>query len=176
MSLPALEIDVDRSADFCQPVFVEATSQTFRINNLRMFADQTRLSFSWSVMGAQPDATDTSTLTISTLPGAGTSVTVSATVTSRQGLQAAGSFSFRTIAKPTGLKALQQELRCRLSRFRNESLFIRPWAPIERAPELQQQLTSLEKQVHEVTRAAAEVTELTRSMKKLIKLNHDQRH
>ena len=64
-AMPALEIDVDRSADPCHPSFVAGTSLTFGVSNLSIFGDQSGLSFSWSVTGATPDATDGRTLTLS---------------------------------------------------------------------------------------------------------------
>ena len=44
-AMPALEIDVDRSADPCQPLFVADTSVTFGVSNLSIFGDQSGLSF-----------------------------------------------------------------------------------------------------------------------------------
>ena len=163
LGLPALEIDVDRSADPCQPLFVEGTSQSFRINNLSVFADQAGLSFSWSVTGAKPDATHTPSLKISTLPAAGSKVKVGVTVTNAQGLQATGALSFQTVG--LDFKVLAKELRCRLSRFRNLNLSIPEWTSIEDADALQERLKVLEKQVRSVSREAASVTTVIRSMK-----------
>lgn len=163
LGLPALIIDIDRSADPCQPLFVEGTSQIFRINNLSVFADQTGLSFSWSVTGATPDATNTSSLRISTLPAAGSKVKVGVTVTNAQGLQATGALSFQAVG--LDIKVLSKELRCRLSRFRNLNLSILEWTSIEDADALQERLKVLEKQVRSVSREAASVTTVIRSMK-----------
>jgi hypothetical protein len=163
--LPPLEIDVDQSGDPCHALFVEGTSETFAITNLNVFADQTGFKFLWSVMGAVPDATNASEVTISTLPAAGTTVKLGVTVTNGQGLQAAGTFSFQTVAVQTGVQALSQELRCRLSNFRNGNLRLPPWVPIEEGGVLKEQLAALEKQVQEVSRAATRLTTFIRSMK-----------
>jgi hypothetical protein len=65
------------------------------------------------------------------------------------------------VAAPTGLRALDEELRCRLNRFRNGILSIPPWAPIE---ERRERLVSLEKELHAVSHAAAQLTALIRTM------------
>jgi hypothetical protein len=90
MSLPSLDIDIDRSADWCQPHLIEGTLQTFDVSDLGAFANQTGLSYSWSVTGAAPGATDTPTLTIPVLPAAGTSVQIGVTVTNSLNLRASG--------------------------------------------------------------------------------------
>ncbi len=169
MGLPPLEIDVDRSADPCQVVFVEGTSQTFVIANLNVFVDQATLSFSWSVSssvgGVTAGPTNQPNLTISILPGTGATVTVQVTVTNAEGLQAAGTLTFQTVATPTGLQVLSQELWCRLGSFRNGSLSIPPWVPIElEAGPLQERLVSLEEQIQETSRLANQVTAVIRSM------------
>jgi hypothetical protein len=173
MGLPPLEIDVDRSVDPCQALFVEGTSQTFVVTNLNVFADQTSLSFSWSVSSSVPGvsagATNESSFTITIPPATGATVTIQVTVSNGQGLQAAGTSSFQTVAVPAGLQALNQELRCRLSSFRNGSLSIPPWVPIEQAGSLQERLVSLEKQIQELSRAANQVTAVIRSMMVLSK-------
>jgi hypothetical protein len=74
VGLPHLEIVVDRSADPCRPVFVEGAEQIFTVTNLFVFADQTGLT------------------------SAGTEVTVRVTVTNAQGLHAAGTLTFETVA------------------------------------------------------------------------------
>jgi hypothetical protein len=160
VGLPALVIDVDRSADPCHPLFLEGDTQVFRINNLHVFADQTDLVFSWTVDGAMPDATDGETLTVETLPAAGTEVTVRVTVENEPGLHAAGEFTFDTRA--VSPEVLDEELRCRLGRFRNQSLSIQPWEPVE-VENRRELLETLQLQVHQVSVLAAEVTKSIRT-------------
>jgi hypothetical protein len=159
--LPHLEIDVDRSADPCRPLFVEGVDQILEVTNLFVFADQTGLSFSWSVNGATADALNTSSLRISTLPSAGTKVTVQVTVTNAQGLHAAGTLTFETVA--LDLKLIDKELRCRLNRLINLNLSIPEWAPIE-GDGRQRRLKVLGEQVRSVSNGAARVTSMIRSM------------
>lgn len=169
LRLPPLEIAVDISADACQPIFVENTSLTFAIKNLGVFANQTGLVFSWSVTGATASAIDLADLTISSLPAAGTNVTVAVTVRNAQGLQATGSLAFQTIQAPTGLGALQNELRCRLAGLRNGTLSIPPWIPIEKSASPPEQLALFEKQLHQLTREAARAATLVQSVRNLEK-------
>jgi hypothetical protein len=166
LSVPTLracltsKIDVDRSADPCRPLFVEGAEQIFEVTNLSVFADQTGLSFAWSVSGAA-DALDTSSLRISTLPSAGTTVTLQVTVTNAQGLHAAGKLAFETVA--LDLKLIDKELRCRLNRLINLNLSIPEWAPVE-GDGRQRRLKVLGEQVRSVSNGAARVTSMIRSM------------
>jgi hypothetical protein len=163
---PPLSIDIDRSADPCATPFVEGLAQTFLVSNLpSVFSDPGGYAFSWSVTGATPGATDGPELTIDQLPPAGTAVTVEVTVTNSQGLQAAGSLSFHTVPVPTGLKELDNELRCRLSRFRNGTVSIPPWVPIEQPALARERLAALEKELSAAMEAAAQVKALVQTMK-----------
>jgi hypothetical protein len=161
MGLPELEIDVDRSADPCQPLFVEDTEHIFEVANLFVFADQTGLSFSWSVSGAMADALNTSSLRIPALPKAPAKVTVSVTVTNGQGLQAAGTLTFQTVA--LDWKLIDKELRCRLGRLKNLHLSIPEWTPIE-GDGRQKRLKVLGEEVRSVSSEAARVARVIRSM------------
>src|SRR5262249_4501875 len=107
-ALPPLDIDVDRSADPCHPPFVAGTSLTFGVTNPSVFGDQSGLSFSWSVTGATPDATNGPTVTLSQLPDPGNTVEIDVTVTSPASLRAKGTLSFKTIARD--LSVIQGEL------------------------------------------------------------------
>jgi hypothetical protein len=159
--LPHLEIDVDRSADPCRPLFVEGADQVFEVTNLSVFADHAGLAFAWSVSGAVPDALNTSSLRIATLPSAGTKVTIQVTVTNAQGLQAAGTLAFETVA--LDLELIDKELRCRLNRLVNLNLSIPEWDPIE-GNGRQKRLKLLGEQVRSVSSGAARVTSMIRSM------------
>ena len=163
MGLPSLEIDVDRSADVCQRLFVEKSSQTFHVTNLDVFADQTGLAFFWSVTGALPDATNTPSLTISDLPPAGTTVTVSVTVKNAQNLQAAGTLSFETAAADD-FAGFEAELHCRIAHIVNGALLLPPWVPIEKGGVLKEQLTQIQKQLGQITRGATRINMLVRQM------------
>lgn len=165
LHLPPLEISVDTTADACQPIFVENTCLRFVIKNLGVFASQTGLVFSWSVTGATANATNLADLTISSLPAAGTKVAVVVAVRNPQGLQATGSLTFQTTQAPTGLDALENELRCRLSGLRNGTLSIPPWIPIEKSAGLPEQIALFEKQLQQLTRVAARVATLIQSIK-----------
>jgi hypothetical protein len=165
LRLPPLEITVDSSADRCEPSLVESTSQTFAIKSLGVLANQIGLAYSWSVTGATGGAGNAATFTVSNLPVAGTIVTVTVTVRNAQNLQASGTFAFQTVGARTGLDALQEELRCRLDGFRNGSLSIPPWIPIEKAETLHEQLALVEKQLHQVTDAATRLNAIIKSIK-----------
>jgi hypothetical protein len=156
--LPELTITADRSADPCRPLFVENSEDVFEVRNLYVFADQTGLSFSWSVTGAVSGATNKRTLTIPSLPAAGTGVKISVTVTNAQGLSAKGFLSFETVA--LDLKVLDRELRCRLSRFRNYILFVPEWKLIEEVEVWDEQLIAIETEML----AAAEAMESVKSV------------
>jgi hypothetical protein len=160
--LPALEIDVDRSADPCAPLFIEDTSQTFGITNLFVFADQTGFSFSWSVTGAVSGATNTASLTIASLPAAGTNVTVDVTVTNAQGITAKGTLSFETVALT--LKLLDKELRCRLSQFRNLTVSIPQWTEVEQVDVRKDQLKVLQEEVLSASEAVESVKTVIQRM------------
>jgi hypothetical protein len=160
--LPALEIDVDRSSDPCQPLFIAGASQTFRINNLFVFADQTGLSYVWSVTGAVPDATNQAGMTIAKLPATGTKVTVKVTVTNAQGLKAKGAFSFKTLT--LDWKMLDRELRCRLSRFRNVAIAIPEWTSIDNPGTREKQLKALKEEVLAASKAVASVKSVIQRM------------
>lgn len=164
MGMPPLEIDVDRSTDVCQRFLVENVSQTFRVMNLDVFADQSGLVFSWSVTGAAPDATNTPSLTISALPAAGTTVTISVAVTNAQNLQAAGTLSFQTAV--SGFPAMAAELRCRISQIVNSALSLPSWAQVEEGGIPKEQLIGLEKQLSQVAHGTARVTTLSKQMRK----------
>jgi hypothetical protein len=162
-----LEIDVDQSVDPCAVALVAGTAQSFVVSNINVFPNQSGLKFAWSVNGATPMATNTPSLTIAVLPAPGTTVTISVTVTNAQGLSATGAYTFQTIAQPTGFQALEVELRCRLNRFRNGSLSIPPWVPIERAGEVQERLVALERQVQAASKSVAAMNRLINQMQEI---------
>jgi hypothetical protein len=163
-ALPPLEIDVDRTADPCQPMFVVGSTQTFGVTNLSVFGDQAGLTFAWSVTGATPNATNGPTVTLSSLPApAGSTVKIDVTVTSPQGLTAKGAFSFTTV--DLDFKVLQGELVCRMSKLRAINLSIPPWVPIERGGLVREQLGTLDRQLTSVSRAARGVTQVMEQMK-----------
>jgi len=162
-ALPALQIDVDRSADLCQPLFVDGSSQTFGVTNLSVFGAQAGLVFAWSVTGATPDATNGQTVTLSKLPAAGNTVEIDVTVTSPQGLQAKGSLSFKTVA--LDFKVLQGELVCRMSKLRTINLSIAPWIPIEKGGLVREQLGLLDRQLTSVSRATRSMTQVMEQMR-----------
>jgi hypothetical protein len=167
ITLEPLDIDVDRSVSPCAAAFVAGNAQTFVITNLNVFPDQSGLTFNWSVTGATPDAVDTSSLTIAALPSQGTTVTINVKVTDAQGLSAAGTYTFQTIAQPTGFQALESELRCQIGRFRNGSLSIPPWVPIERAGEAQERLVALERQVQAAAKSVTAMSHLIKQMQEV---------
>jgi hypothetical protein len=173
IALGPLEIDVDRSADPCAVALVAGNAQTFVVTNLNVFPDQSGLNFAWSVTGAMPVATNTPSLTIAVLPALGTTVTMSVTVTNAQGLSAAGTYTFQTIAQPTGFQALDAELRCRLNRFRNGSLSLPPWVPIERGGGVQERLVALERQLQAVSKSMTAMSVLIRQMQEMSR-QHEQ--
>ncbi|SDF63289.1 hypothetical protein [Terriglobus roseus] len=162
-----LDIEVDPSGSLCSPMLIANTGQTFVITNLNVFPDQRGLKFAWSVTGATPAATNTETLTIAALPPVGTSVTIKVTVTNPQGLSAAGTYKFQTVSQPTGIKAIENELRCRLSNFRNGNLSIPPWIPIERGGEIQERLEGLERQVQAASKSIVVISRLIKQMQTL---------
>ncbi|MGZ6692875.1 MAG: hypothetical protein ACXVHQ_36390 [Solirubrobacteraceae bacterium] len=160
--LPGLNIAVDRSDDPCKPLFVEGAEEIFVVTNLFVFPDQNGLSFSWSVSGATPDAPKAPSLRISTLPTAGTTVTISVAVTNAQGLHATGTLTFHTVA--SGFKVIDQELRCRLNRFKNLNLSIPEWTSTERGDIRQKRLEVLDEQLQSVARAAESLKKVVQSM------------
>lgn len=159
--LPHLEVDVDRSADPCRPLFVEGADQIFEVSNLFVFADQTGLSFSWSVNGATADALNTSSLRISALPSAAAKVAVRVIVTNAQGLHAAGTLTFETVA--VDLKLIDKELRYLLNRLINPNLSIPEWTPVD-GDARQKRLKVLGEQVRSVSNGAARVESMIRGM------------
>jgi len=159
--LPALDIEVER-ADPCELFFIEGTPQTFKITNIFVFADQHGISYSWSVTGAMPGATDTPSLTIPALPAAGQGVTVDVIVTNAQGLKAEGTLSFKTIA--LDLKVLDSELRCRLSRFRNFTVSIPEWTSVENVDVREEQLKVLQEELVSVSEAVESVQTVIQRM------------
>ena len=162
-AMPALVIDVDRSADPCQPLFVAGTSLTFGVSNLSVFGDQSGLSFSWSVTGTSPDATNGRTLTLSKLPHPGSTVKIDVTVANPASLRAKGSFSFKTVA--LDFSVLQGELLCRITKLRNVNLSIPPWVPIEKGGPIPEQLGVLDHYLTSVSRAARSVAQVVENMR-----------
>ncbi|SDE77716.1 hypothetical protein [Terriglobus roseus] len=161
-----LDIEPDPSADPCMIALVANTEQTFVVTNLDEFPDQNGLKFVWSVMGATPVATNTPTLTITALPAAGTSVTINVTVTNTQGLSATGTYTFQTVSQRFNIKQLEAELACRLSKFRNGSLSIPPWVPIERAAGIQERLGELELQLQAASKSITSINQLVKQIQK----------
>ena len=82
-------------------------------------------------------------------------------MTNAQGLHAAGTLTFETVA--LDLKLIDKELRCRLNRLINLNLSIPEWAPIE-GDGRQRRLKVLGEQVRSVSNGAARVTSMIRSM------------
>jgi hypothetical protein len=163
-AMPPLEIEVDRSADPCHPLFVAGTSLTFGVSNLSIFADESGLSFLWSVTGATPEATNGRTLTISSLPPEGSTVEIDVTVTNPEFLRAKGSLSFKTVA--LDFPVLQAELVCRISKLRNINLSIPPWVPIEGGGSIREQLGVLDSYLGSVSRARQSVVQVMEKMRK----------
>lgn len=173
--LPSLEIEAEKPADPCASAFVEGTAQTFVITNLNIFPNLTGLTFAWSVAGAAAASSSARDLTIASLPPAGTPVTVHVTVTSPGGLKSTGSFSFTTVSAQKTFRDVERELRCRLNRFRNGSLSIPPWTPVEHAGALKERLAALDKQMHAVTAAVTQINALLRQMKDLSREHEAER-
>jgi hypothetical protein len=131
LPLPPLIIKPLDPGDPCSKSSVAGTSQTFYVANPNVIHDPTGLTYKWTVTGAAAPQTNQSTLTIPSLPAAGTDVTVSVEIKNTYGIHAIGSLEFGTTSASETLDDLVRELECRVSRYKLINKYIPPWVPIE---------------------------------------------
>jgi hypothetical protein len=155
ISLPPLEIDVDRSDDPCRTPLVSGTSAAFVVRNLQVIGDPSGAVYKWTVTGATPDAVDSERLVIPQLPAEGSEVSLALVVTNRDDLKAAGNLTFQVRGVP-GLEDLNAELRCRVNRLVNAAT-ITLYRPGKGPVELEKQITVLEDLMREASQVAKEI-------------------
>ena len=144
--LPPLIIKPSLAGDPCSKNFIAASSQSFYVSNPDVIHDKTGLTYKWTVTGASASVTDQPTLTIPSLPPAGTTVDISVEIKNASKIHAKGDFSFITTSEQFTLSDMIREVQCRLSRYKEINKFIPPWVPIETGDPavINEQLASLE--------------------------------
>jgi hypothetical protein len=144
--LPPLIIKPSLAGDPCSKKFIAASSQSFYVSNPDVIHDKTGLTYKWTVTGASASVTDQPTLTIPSLPPAGTTVDISVEIKNASKIHAQGDFSFITTSEQFTLSDMIREVQCRLSRYKEINKFIPPWVPIETGDPavINEQLASLE--------------------------------
>lgn len=159
LPVAALQIVAISDNNPCTQHLVEATSQDFAVKNPNVIIDQTGLTYKWTVTGANAAITDQPTLTIGSLPAAGTLVTVKVSLSNAAGIRAEGSYQFRTVELQTGFREQVRQLDCSLGRLRAINAQIPPWVPIETGEILldAEQLARIESQAKSVVLAAQRV-------------------
>jgi hypothetical protein len=129
--LPDLIIKPNAGGDPCSKKFIATTDQSFYVANPDVIHDKTGLTYKWTVNGATAPVTDQVTLTIPSLPPAGTTVTINVEIKNTYKIHAKGSFEFVTASEQFTLNDMIREVQCRLSRYLEINKFIPPWVPIE---------------------------------------------
>jgi hypothetical protein len=132
LTLPPLQILANVPEDSCAQVFVAGTAQTLSIKNIAVLADRAHLTYHWTVAGAAAGVTNAATLTIPSLPAAGTQVTVSVDVVNGSGLHAKGSMQFTTEQAYSGLEGMVRRLDCALRNLKEINRHVPPWVPVEK--------------------------------------------
>ena len=166
----ALEIVPIAEQDPCAQHLVASTSQDFGVKNPNVIVDQTGLAFHWTVTGATAAITDAPTLTIASLPAAGTTVTIKLRLTNASGIRAQGIYQFTTVQLQTGFLEQIRRLDCSLRQLKAIDAQIPPWVPIEKGEVLVdvEQLVQIENQSKRMVVAAQRViasAKATRSSK-----------
>jgi hypothetical protein len=132
--LPPLIIKLSGD-DPCSKHHIATTSESFYVANLNVIHDSTGLTYKWTVTGAAAPQTNQPTLTIPSLPAAGTEVTIALEIKNTYGIHANGTFDFITTSARLTLEDTIRELNCRVmqyvSRHNAVNKYIPPWVPIE---------------------------------------------
>jgi hypothetical protein len=154
-----LEIVAVSDKDPCAQHLVEGTSQDFVVKNPNVLMDQTGLAFKWTVTGATAPITNAPTLTIPSLPNAGTKVAIEVSLTNASGIHAKDTYQFTTVQLQTGLSEQIRRLDCSLRQLKAIAANIPPWVPIEEGEILLDvpQLGTIENQSKRVVAAAQHV-------------------
>jgi hypothetical protein len=151
---PLAIVPVEQDDDPCAQGFLEGTLQQFVVMNAGVITTHKGLVYAWTVSGANAQNTSAPTLTIPSLPAAGTHVSLHVTLRNDAGIHTEGSYSFTTAAKKTGLKEELRLLNCRLRHLKVIDLQIPPNVPIEEVVIPPEQLTVVEVQVLELLATA----------------------
>lgn len=163
-------ITASSKRDDCAFHFIEGEPETF--HRSCPLVDHTGLVGHWIVSGALAQDTPADTLTIPSLPPAGTRVRIEAVLTNASGLRATGSFEFRTIKKPSESEELARRIVCLARQIVSFNRYIPPWVPIEKGrvrwPE--EQLARLEDQAEHLVATATVVGQLARELRGARKL------
>lgn len=154
--LPPLVIKPGNAGDPCSKHFAATTSQDFYVTNANVIHDSSGLTYKWKVTGATAPVTNQPTLTIPTLPPAGTTVTVAVDIKNTYGIHATGSFDFVTTSAQYTVADMIREVQCRVSRVIDINKYVPPWVPIEVGDPVvvNEHLTALEDQAKRQVDAA----------------------
>lgn len=146
---PLVIVPVDSNHDPCAQGFLEGTAQEFVVANPGVIGDPDHkgLVYTWTVSGASAQSTSAPTLTIPSLPAAGTHVSLHVTLRNAGGVDSEGSYSFTTGAKRVGLKEELRRFNCALGHLKAIDLQIPPNVPVEELVLPPEQLTVIQVQV-----------------------------
>jgi hypothetical protein len=165
---PLVIVPVDQDDDPCAIGFLEGGSQEFVVKNAGVITDQDGLVYAWTVSGANAQNTSAPTLTIPSLPAAGTHVSLHLTLRNAAGVHTEGSYSFTTNARRTGLKEELRRFNCALGHLKEINLQIPPDVPIEEVVLPPEQLTLIEVQVLQLLATAETLAASVEKTKELI--------
>lgn len=151
----------------CAQQLVEATSQAFVVKNSNVIMDQRGLTYNWAVAGANAAIIDEPTLTIASLPAAGTKVTINVSLSNAVGIHAEGKYEFTTTQRQTGFREQVRQLDCSLRQLRAINAQILPWLPVERGEILldAEQLARIEIESKSVALAAQRVLAVAKAVR-----------
>jgi hypothetical protein len=171
-ALPVATLQIVPTSDDnpCAQLLVEATSQPFVVKNPNVIMDQRGLTYNWMVAGANAAITDQPTLTIASLPAAGTKVTINVSLSNAVGIRAEGKYDFTTTQRQTGFREQVRQLDCSLRQLRAINAQIAPWVPVERGEILldAEQLARIENESKSVALAAQRVLAAAKAVRSTI--------
>jgi hypothetical protein len=165
--LPELVIDVMIAGNPCQDVFVEGSVLMLAIKNINVFSNRLALEYKWSVLGAAVAKDDTSELSITSLPTAGTKVVVEVSVTNSINLHAKGQYEFVTKPRLTNLEELERLVMCRVHDLKQMNAHIPPWIPIKDGRLKEVHLVIIEEQCKLAVREMGQVISLVKQLRSM---------
>jgi hypothetical protein len=166
-----LIVDVKPTADPCRDVFAEGESLTLQIKNLNVLGATAGLRFSWTVPDAQFTGASSEEIVITSLPPAGTLVTIDVTVTNTSDARGVGHMQFTTRARRNDLASLERQVKCQVRHFQQLNAFLPPWIAVSTRSLTLEELTTIEEQA---TRLDSSVKQLVASVKELQRMRAKQ--
>jgi hypothetical protein len=155
-----LQVAAVTDNDPCAQILIAGSSQDFVVTNPGVLMDQSGLVYAWSVTGATAKSNSSPTLTIESLPPAGSNVSITVRLTNAHGMAAEGTLEFTTVQLRTGLQEQIRYLNCSMRQLRAINTRIPPNVPVELGGDLVrdlEQLVFIEIQSRQIAAAAERV-------------------